>query len=191
VPRPILLRVARGARPDPGEQARIDEAVRFAAEMRAHPLYRVYAASGTWCDSSPGTDARERSPPATVAIVNWNGRHLLESCLPSVFALDYPHTALECVVVDNGSSDGSLEWLARGGRRSGRGARRQPGLRGGRQRRGRGRDRRGGRFSQQRLPVAPTWLRTLIEASAARRRRPREAVSSTGTAPASTSTARR
>ena len=52
-------------------------------------------------------------PPATVAIVNWNGRHLLESCLPSVFALDYPHTALECVVVDNGSSDGSLEWLAR------------------------------------------------------------------------------
>jgi SAM-dependent methyltransferase len=30
-------------RPDPGEQARIDEAVRFAAEMRAHPLYRVYA----------------------------------------------------------------------------------------------------------------------------------------------------
>ena len=48
---------------------------------------------------------------ATVAIVNWNGRHLLEECLPSVFALDYPRDALECVVVDNGSSDGSLAWL--------------------------------------------------------------------------------
>jgi glycosyltransferase involved in cell wall biosynthesis len=50
-------------------------------------------------------------PRATVAIVNWNGRHLLEECLPSVFALDYPSAELECVVVDNGSSDGSLAWL--------------------------------------------------------------------------------
>jgi len=50
-------------------------------------------------------------PRATVAIVNWNGRHLLEECLPSVFALDYPPEELECVVVDNGSSDGSVAWL--------------------------------------------------------------------------------
>jgi GT2 family glycosyltransferase len=50
-------------------------------------------------------------PRATVAIVNWNGRHLLETCLPSVFALDYPRDELECVVVDNGSTDGSLVWL--------------------------------------------------------------------------------
>ena len=50
-------------------------------------------------------------PRATVAIVNWNGRDLLEACLPSVFALDYPHGDLECVVVDNGSADGSLAWL--------------------------------------------------------------------------------
>ena len=49
--------------------------------------------------------------PATVAIVNWNGRQHLEACLPSVYALDYPADALECVVVDNGSTDGSLEWL--------------------------------------------------------------------------------
>lgn len=50
---------------------------------------------------------------ATVAIVNWNGRGHLETCLPSVFALDHPADALECVVVDNGSTDGSVEWLAR------------------------------------------------------------------------------
>ncbi len=52
-------------------------------------------------------------PAATVAIVNWNGRHLLAACLPSVFALDYPTTLLECVVVDNGSTDDSREWLRR------------------------------------------------------------------------------
>lgn len=53
-----------------------------------------------------------RLPNASVAIVNWNGRVHLEQCLPSVFALDYPAGALECVVVDNGSTDGSREWLA-------------------------------------------------------------------------------
>jgi GT2 family glycosyltransferase len=51
-------------------------------------------------------------PSATVAIVNWNGRHLLAECLPSVAALDYPGAAVEILVVDNGSSDGSREWLA-------------------------------------------------------------------------------
>ncbi|MCC6767361.1 MAG: glycosyltransferase [Deltaproteobacteria bacterium] len=50
---------------------------------------------------------------ATVAIVNWNGRHHLETCLPSVFALEHPGMDLECVVVDNGSTDGSVAWLGR------------------------------------------------------------------------------
>jgi hypothetical protein len=50
-------------------------------------------------------------PRASVAIVNWNGRHLLADCLPSVAALDYPRADLEIVVVDNGSRDGSVEWL--------------------------------------------------------------------------------
>ncbi len=51
-------------------------------------------------------------PRATIAVVNWNGRHLLETCLPSIAALDYPRADLECVIVDNGSTDGSVEWLA-------------------------------------------------------------------------------
>lgn len=54
-----------------------------------------------------------RAGAATVAIVNWNGRRHLEACLPSVFALEHPGMDLECVVVDNGSSDGSVDWLAR------------------------------------------------------------------------------
>jgi GT2 family glycosyltransferase len=50
-------------------------------------------------------------PRASVAIVNWNGRHLLAECLPSLAALDYPRDDLEIVVVDNGSHDDSLPWL--------------------------------------------------------------------------------
>ncbi len=50
-------------------------------------------------------------PRATVALVNWNGRHLLQACLPSLAALDYPRDDLEIVIVDNGSRDGSVAWL--------------------------------------------------------------------------------
>jgi GT2 family glycosyltransferase len=46
----------------------------------------------------------------TVVVVNWNRRALLEACLRS---LEQPQgAAFEVVVVDNGSSDGSPEWVA-------------------------------------------------------------------------------
>ena len=47
---------------------------------------------------------------AAVIVVNWNGRHLLETCLPAALAQTYP--GFEVIVVDNGSSDGSGEWVA-------------------------------------------------------------------------------
>lgn len=47
---------------------------------------------------------------AAIIIVNWNGRHLLETCLPAALAQTYP--AYEIIVVDNGSVDGSAGWLA-------------------------------------------------------------------------------
>ena len=51
------------------------------------------------------------SPPlVSVVIVTWNGRPLLERFLPSVLATDYP--ALEVVVADNASEDGTAAWLA-------------------------------------------------------------------------------
>jgi len=53
------------------------------------------------------------TPLATVIIVNYNGAHLLPDCLR---ALDRQHAdaaAFETVVVDNASSDGSCELLAR------------------------------------------------------------------------------
>ncbi len=46
----------------------------------------------------------------SVVVVNYNGQHHLERCLPSLAAQTYP--AFEVVVVDNASTDGSVEWLA-------------------------------------------------------------------------------
>jgi GT2 family glycosyltransferase len=45
----------------------------------------------------------------SIVIVNWNVRDLLRRCLDSILAVDQPR--LEVVVVDNASSDGSLEML--------------------------------------------------------------------------------
>src|SRR5215472_14953139 len=45
----------------------------------------------------------------SVIIVNWNGRPYLEACIASVLGQTY--APLEVLVVDNGSSDGSVEFL--------------------------------------------------------------------------------
>ncbi|MEM9998988.1 MAG: glycosyltransferase family 2 protein [Bacteroidota bacterium] len=46
----------------------------------------------------------------SVIIVTWNGRALLERCLPSVLATEFD--GLEVVVADNASTDDTLAWLA-------------------------------------------------------------------------------
>ena len=55
------------------------------------------------------------SPPAragaSIVIPNWNGRELLERNLPSAVAATAANPANEIIVVDNGSTDGSLEYL--------------------------------------------------------------------------------
>ena len=48
-------------------------------------------------------------PRVFVVTLNWNGREWLEDCLTSVLAMDYP--SFEVVMVDNGSSDGSVEFV--------------------------------------------------------------------------------
>ncbi|MBA7612767.1 hypothetical protein ES703_20007 [subsurface metagenome] len=53
-------------------------------------------------------EGRER-PLVSVIIVNWNGKHLLRECLESLREQAYPNS--EVVLVDNGSTDGSLEYL--------------------------------------------------------------------------------
>jgi len=49
------------------------------------------------------------TPHVKILILNWNGIHLLKPCLDSVNAIDYPNDSV--VVIDNGSSDGSLEMV--------------------------------------------------------------------------------
>jgi len=48
-------------------------------------------------------------PEVSVIIVNWNGRELLEECLRSLSAQTFRD--FEVILVDNGSSDGSAEWV--------------------------------------------------------------------------------
>lgn len=52
------------------------------------------------------------SPPlVSIIIVNWNGKHWLRDCLPTLFRMDYKN--IELIVVDNASTDGSVDWLKR------------------------------------------------------------------------------
>ncbi|MEQ8821115.1 MAG: glycosyltransferase family 2 protein [Sumerlaeia bacterium] len=51
----------------------------------------------------------DRRPLVSIVVLNWNGLGRLKRCLPSLLAIEYPN--LEFVVVDNGSTDGSLEYL--------------------------------------------------------------------------------
>jgi GT2 family glycosyltransferase len=50
------------------------------------------------------------SPRASIIVLNWNGRSLLAECLTALRAQTLRD--FETIVVDNGSQDGSLEWLA-------------------------------------------------------------------------------
>lgn len=52
------------------------------------------------------------TPTVSVIVVNWNGAEHLPPVLDSLRAQDWPRDALEVVVVDNGSQDGSLQLLA-------------------------------------------------------------------------------
>lgn len=49
------------------------------------------------------------NPKVSVIIVNWNGKHLLENCLTSVFNQAYSN--YEVVLVDNASTDDSVEYV--------------------------------------------------------------------------------
>jgi O-antigen biosynthesis protein len=54
---------------------------------------------------------RPRNESASVVIPNWNGRDLLEKYLPSVIEAMGGNSQNEIVVVDNGSTDGSADFI--------------------------------------------------------------------------------
>jgi GT2 family glycosyltransferase len=53
----------------------------------------------------PGT------PTVSVVVVNWNGKTHLRDCFGSLQRSDYPADKVELICVDNGSKDGSIEFL--------------------------------------------------------------------------------
>lgn len=62
--------------------------------------------------SETGSGGRAERPSVTLIIANLNGKRHLQPCLDSVAALDYDRDLLDVVVVDNASTDGSVEYLA-------------------------------------------------------------------------------
>lgn len=50
-------------------------------------------------------------PRISVIVVNFNGRRLLDACLNSLARQSLPSDFFEVIVIDNGSSDGSVEYL--------------------------------------------------------------------------------
>jgi GT2 family glycosyltransferase len=61
--------------------------------------------------SAPPAESSGGVPPVSIVIPNWNGRDLLAKYLPSVIAAAAVHPENEIVVVDNGSSDGSADFV--------------------------------------------------------------------------------
>ena len=85
------------------------------AEADAVQARRSFAASQTWdhrADEFDHAIAAIREPVVSVVVLTYNNLALTEGCLASIEAhSDYP--ALEVIVVDNASKDGSPDWLRR------------------------------------------------------------------------------
>ena len=50
-------------------------------------------------------------PSVSLIVLNWNGRQHLDDCLGSLVGLDYPADRLQLIMCDNGSSDGSVDYV--------------------------------------------------------------------------------
>ena len=55
--------------------------------------------------------APRRWPTVSVVVVNLNGKAYLERCLSSLRTLDYPQDRLDLILIDNASTDGSVEYV--------------------------------------------------------------------------------
>jgi GT2 family glycosyltransferase len=50
-------------------------------------------------------------PLITISIINLDGKTYLKDCLKSLQGLDYPRDLIETIIVDNGSRDGSVDFI--------------------------------------------------------------------------------
>lgn len=56
-------------------------------------------------------EEKESVPSVEIVVVNYNGKTYLSNCLSSLLAMDYPQERFGITVVDNISSDGSIEFI--------------------------------------------------------------------------------
>lgn len=54
-------------------------------------------------------EKKNKNPLVSIVILTWNGKHLLKPCFAAVRKLEYKN--LELIVVDNGSTDGSQDYI--------------------------------------------------------------------------------
>jgi len=52
-------------------------------------------------------------PTVSIIIINYNGRYFLKNCLKSLNEISYPRDKVEIILVDNASTDGSVEYVKR------------------------------------------------------------------------------
>ncbi|HEU4760475.1 MAG TPA: glycosyltransferase family 2 protein, partial [Dehalococcoidia bacterium] len=87
--------------------------VLLAAVMLLNDL--LYLLLCRWWRRPPKAGPASETPNAgraSVVVLNWNGKELLAECLPSVVeAVEHEGGEHELIVVDNGSTDGSLDLL--------------------------------------------------------------------------------
>ena len=50
-------------------------------------------------------------PFCSIVVLNWNGREHLEECFSSLSEINYPKGSYEVIMVDNGSSDDSIDFV--------------------------------------------------------------------------------
>ena len=55
--------------------------------------------------------AKKNFPFISLLVVNYNGKDILDICLPSLEKQNYPKNRYEIIVVDNASTDGSIQFL--------------------------------------------------------------------------------
>ncbi len=63
-------------------------------------------------DESSQSSTSKKNIAVSVVIPNWNGKKFLEACLPSLELQTFKN--FEVIIVDNGSNDGSLEYITSG-----------------------------------------------------------------------------
>jgi GT2 family glycosyltransferase len=81
----------------------------IADAQQRHPESQDFNSTPVAGTENPRRATSASAALVSVVIVNWNGMDYLEECLASVQRQTYPR--IELVVIDNGSTDGSREWM--------------------------------------------------------------------------------